>query len=88
MHNARVFRAVGVRINDGTFSPPAGSCNASRAPRRPLLLGPSCPQFGNTRDRTTRQQTSPLEEALMHGIIYIIGLIVVIMFILSLLGLR
>jgi hypothetical protein len=29
-----------------------------------------------------------LEEAPMHGIIYIVGLIVVIMFILSLLGLR
>jgi len=29
-----------------------------------------------------------LEEAPMHGIIYLVGLIVVIMFILSLLGLR
>lgn len=35
-----------------------------------------------------RQPASPLEEALMHGIIYLVGLIVVIMFILSLLGLR
>jgi hypothetical protein len=37
---------------------------------------------------TTRKPASPLEEAPMHGIIYIVGLIVVIMFILSFLGLR
>jgi hypothetical protein len=35
-----------------------------------------------------RAAASPLEEAPMHGIIYLVGLIVVIMFILSLLGLR
>ena len=35
-----------------------------------------------------RNPVSSLEEASMHGIIYIVGLIVVIMFILSFLGLR
>jgi len=40
------------------------------------------------RARNDAKPASPLEEAPMHGIIYIVGLIVVIMFILSFLGLR
>jgi hypothetical protein len=40
------------------------------------------------REIDRRASRQPLEEALMNGIIYLIGLIVVIMFILSLLGLR
>jgi hypothetical protein len=35
-----------------------------------------------------RRAPSILEEASMHGLIYLIGLIVVVMFILSVLGLR
>jgi hypothetical protein len=43
----------------------------------------------NTGRATTRNEpVSPLEETHMNGVIYIIGLIVVIMFILSFLGLR
>jgi len=38
--------------------------------------------------QTTCKPTPPLEEALMNGVIYIIGLIVVVMFVLSFLGLR
>jgi hypothetical protein len=35
-----------------------------------------------------RRPVLPLEEASMHAVIYLVGLIVVIMFILSFLGLR
>jgi hypothetical protein len=37
---------------------------------------------------TLGEPASPLEEASMHAIIYLVGVIVVIMFILSFLGLR
>ena len=49
-----------------------------------------CHRFLQRRARNAAQRTgiTCLEEAPMHGIIYIVGLIVVIMFILSLLGLR
>jgi hypothetical protein len=40
------------------------------------------------RNDAQRAGITCLEEAPMHGIIYLVGLIVVIMFILSLLGLR
>jgi hypothetical protein len=45
-------------------------------------------QFLHRRARNDAALASSLEEAPMHGIIYIVGLIVVIMFILSFLGLR
>jgi hypothetical protein len=44
----------------------------------------ACPRFVGTRATLTRT----LPEATMHGIIYLIGLIVVIMAILSFFGLR
>jgi hypothetical protein len=37
---------------------------------------------------TILKRVSSLEEASMHGVIYIIGLIVVVLFVLSFLGLR
>jgi hypothetical protein len=46
----------------------------------PVLPSPDAPRRA--------EPVLSLEEATMHGIIYIVGLIVVIMFILSLLGLR
>jgi hypothetical protein len=50
----------------------------------PSFLPPVLPMPGYA----TTCPLSSLEEASMHGLIYLIGLIVVIMFILSLLGLR
>jgi hypothetical protein len=49
-----------------------------------------CHRFLQRRARNDAQRAgiTCLEEAPMHGIIYLVGLIVVIMFILSLLGLR
>jgi hypothetical protein len=46
----------------------------------PVLPAPGVP--------ADAQASTPREEATMHGIIYLVGLIVVIMFILSFLGLR
>jgi hypothetical protein len=61
----------------------------------PAPLKAKCRPFGTflaavgfAECRTQRCSRSPLEEASMHGLIYLIGLIVVIMFILSFLGLR
>jgi small-conductance mechanosensitive channel len=47
---------------------------------------PSVLATPGTQRRASRHH--PLEEAFMNGVIYLIGLIVVIMFILSFLGLR
>ena len=44
--------------------------------------------IGFNRDRARTPAFTRLEEAPMNGIIYLVGLIVVIMFILSVLGLR
>jgi hypothetical protein len=56
----------------------------------PKELSPSPPVLSAHRARYDAQRTgiTCLEEAPMNGIIYIVGLIVVIMFILSFLGLR
>jgi hypothetical protein len=57
-------------------------------PARLLTALPEPFPYGPVRFAKSRRKSGPPRNSTMNGIIYLVGLIVVIMFILSLLGLR